>query len=609
MSTSTVSAAKSPVEGQAAQRPRAGLGRAAGRTGPARVVAAAQLGDAVWLALVSLADSAPGSRRLNIEKTERVAFTTGSIAERRAVAQAAARLRADSAVILVRGDKVLVRPIDAGIPVGIPDAQAAQTLGLLAEAEMPADFPSHRRAAGVLCLANRTPPSPTDAMSANSGGCTVMGWLGPADDLGLPVVSAWVPEPLALAGLARLASGADGARAIGLADGRTGVVTLLVDAGPAGVLARSRRDDPGEPDAAAPLTEFGDLVGVGLAPHLQLRSPPGPPNASALALAIDSPTGGLPSNLTPEAALVAGAAAAVLRADAIDRPLLAMTEHGPEQRRNPLYRAIEALSRPVWGFSAVAACVAGILLAPLAVNAGRVAILERHAAGLTDDGGALRAAADQTDFYGLLREHRWPVTALLADLAASAPAGLEIESLTLEHGKRVIVMGTTTSSDLPGSWRDTLNGSRVFEDARVTDNAGGRFQLNVAVKDALLAMGGRGSPSPVTVDRPVVTAGSGSGSTSGRDSARPGSSAGNTGRTNTGPAPATAPATPPKEPPSPISDAEIATLDRASAMKEWAARRAASQRTDLDQATRDRLAAEAAKAQQRMREAPQGGAK
>jgi hypothetical protein len=55
--------------------------------------------------------------------------------------------------------------------------------------------------------------------------------------------------------------------------------------------------------------EFGDLVGVGLAPGLQLRSAPG---ASALALAIDSPTGGLPSGLTPEAALVAGAAAVAL---------------------------------------------------------------------------------------------------------------------------------------------------------------------------------------------------------------------------------------------------------------------------------------------------------
>jgi hypothetical protein len=581
------------------------------------------VGEAVWLALVSQSESAPGSRRLVIEKTERVAFVTGSIAERRAVAQAAARLRADSAVVLVRGERVMVRPIDAGLPAGVSDAQAAQALGLLAEAEMPGDFPGHRRAAGVLCLGNRptpalapalaTPAPPATAATLTSpadvpaGGCTAMGWLGTADDLGLPLVAAWVPEPLALAGLARLASGADGARAIGLADSRSGVITLLVDAGPAGVLARSRRDEPGTTDVRAALAEFGDLLGVGVSPNLRLATD-GP---AGLSIEIDSPTGGLPAGLAPEAALAAGAAAALLRADPLDKPLLAMTEHGPEQRRNPLYRAIEGLSRPAWGITAAVVCVGVILLAPLGVNAARVAMLEKRAAGMTDDGGTLRAAADQTDFYGLLRERRWPVTALIADLAASAPAGLEIDSLSLEHGKRVIVMGTTTTSDLPGTWRDTLNGSRVFEDARVTDNAGGRFQLNVAVKDALLAMGGRGSPSPVTVDRPTVAAGS----PAARDAARPGGTSGSAtggGGRNTGPVSgggAGTPAAAAKEPPGPISDAEIATLDRASAMKEWAARRAASQRTDLDSATRDRLAAEAAKAQQRMREAPQGGAK
>ena len=227
---------------------------------------------------------------------------------------------------------------------------------------------------------------------------------------------------------------------------------------------------------------------------------------------------------------------------------------------------------------------------------------------------------------------------LLAEVTTTAPQGLLLESLTIEHGRRIGISGQFNEATQVGDYVDALGKAKVLEDVKnpTTESASQRFQISAAVSaNAVIALGGKARPpasttvsSGASTSAPAASSGTSStaaapagnagNNNNGNRNSRttPAATTGNRGNSNTGnrgtnttAAPSTAaggsggtaPASSaPKPPPDAISDAAINALDRSGTMKEWATRRGASQRPDLTEEVKARLTEEVAKLKARL---------
>lgn len=510
--------------------------------------------------------------------------------------------------------QVLVRMVKP--PDDVRDRAAlASAMELLAESELPSHLPWYRRAGGV--IAGDVPAA------------MVIGWHGPAatsvepDPLAAAlegVRQIWSTEAVALAWMLR-SGRRDGVRWLASLNRTAGAAVLALRADDR-VVMRSLRVPSTDAERwiagiNAALAELARAAGEGVtAPTLQTTELDG-------LVGSDLRPGGAESGAAIPAALVE----AFSTADPAVRALFNLHASEPRRSEGLATAAITWFSHPVRAAAVVAACIAALLLVPLGVAYARHSALQKQAAGIEGLDERLMQAEQRAAFYALLREKRWPMSKLVADIAMSAPEGVTLDLLEINQGEAISIRGVAKSNDLVSTFRENLEKTKVF-DGIATPNLGSspdgvQFQVQARVSptgavyrgnviddfaanplgkrmygDAWTGESGRsvdhadadGESRDRDEPRRETSRTSSSGSESRESGSRSGSSS------------APAPTIPP-----PLSDDDIAKLDATKAMLEFAKRKQAAGQPGLDASTKQRLLDESEKARQRMSEARKGG--
>lgn len=577
-------------------------------------VAAVQEGPSGGLAIL-IAEI--GGTSLNVVET--------ALADRKDAAELLRSKRVDLVIRLAPSSETVCKLVPVPEGSGTDRAALADALALMAESELPASLPWYRRAGGVVRV-------------GSAQAALLTGWTRPEspsqNDTLSTVPEVWAAE---IAALAALAAGVGGSPMVGLADQRTGTVALLA-AGVRKAVARvlrlaSDRDWSGAVHAA--WDETAAAAGVEGAPA---------PATDGLLLASNGGVrlGGATRDREwiDRFGLAMGAAMLYADGDAAVSALVALALREPRSRQPLAQRTIDWLSLPRHAAVVGAACLAVALLAPLASSKARHAVLASHAGSADALDSRLAEAERRVGFYKLLSDKRWPMTKLLAQIAGAAPVGVTLDAVELPQGETVTIRATAESSELVSTFRKNLSDTRVFTGVATptieTTADGVTFQLQARVVQnfALQATKPLDDFAAQTLAQRLYGESAGNNArydrdddrdtragdrrTTGRDAsrdtrrdepARP--SSGGSAPSRGGGDRAAAPAPAPASIPPPLSDEDIARMDRVTAMREWGVRRRASTQPGLDAETKARLTAEAEKARVRMQEAgeasPGGG--
>ncbi len=498
------------------------------------------------------------------------------------------------------GSGVLLRFAPAGstvtkltnVPSGTDEAVEA-AVRLLGEGELPAGIPEHRRAGGIVD-------------GAASRHVLLTGWLpGEAPkELIKGVDERWTTMP---AVLAALHSGGPGLSLHAASDG-----TIVVFAtGELGTRLRVLREERGDETAwRALLLETARSAArfAGVDAPAQLHPTMHIDAGVAASLSLRH---GIEGEEVRAAAPVIGA---LLLAST---PLASLRAVAPRDEAPVLLRGAKWLSRPTHAWLAGAACIVLATVAPLGLAHLRLVVLESKSRGI--DQSSEREIRRQAALYRQVSQSRWPMTKLLADIAAATPVGVVVDNLRLSKEQGLSVQGNADSIDHVNRLQQNLNRTGLFASVRierVESSANGvTFDLGAAVLQPYREVTGAEdfAAEPLAVrlygeaarHAPATTLSSGSdrGSSGLRGSApssrteRGGAVEGD--RRTVGPSEArSSPSTASSEVPPELSDDDIAKMDEATARSEWVRRRTYPQRNPaIDQATKDRLAEDARRLQ------------
>jgi Tfp pilus assembly protein PilN len=491
-------------------------------------------------------------------------------------------------------------------------AEALAALSLMAEAQLPETLPAFRRGYGLVPDVGRE--------GGRLGLLTA--WRAPVPDgPAVPVEfeTDWTTEAVSLAFLRGSEAGI-----AGRADEATGLVTL-VGAGSKGVVVRSlieRAEDGASLRARARALASEAAVAVGCAEPLMT---PG-----GLLLPAWRLSSGVIAGAPAEAewldrhGLALGAALAACAGEE-SRPLVSLRERAEVQRRTVWSVAAEVLGDRRRAALALAAAVALLLAGPWALAGIRLAVLGAKSEGLTERVKELDQAGRREAMYRQMESSRWPMTKLLADFSRAAPVGVTVEALSISPDQGLSVQGRADSQETLNTLLETLNATRVFTSARInrleSAVSGVAFQLTAGVSNPhgraaagedfasrplavrLYGEGATNTATPVALDRPVTTNG-GSRSVS----AAPPRPARDRPEPSTAPNPSIGGASAGDAVPPPLTDEQIAALDRRAAMTEMVRRRTYPQRNrDVDAAVRSRLEDEVRRIQEHIQRLNQQG--
>ncbi|MBL8760968.1 MAG: PilN domain-containing protein [Phycisphaerae bacterium] len=506
-----------------------------------------------------------------------------------------------------------------------PTAELLSALALLGEASLPESAPPHRRAGGVV------PDLSADAKR----GAIFTAWITPPpDEPDLPVEDETFIAAAAALAMLRAPSG------LAVLCDRAGV--SIVASGPDRLAARAIVEDPAN-HAAIALRVAETCRAVGASPasevidsHARLRLD------AASRAALASRVEGLVSEQRwlDQYAVAIGAALAALSTDPATRSLALLRDQPPAERRSAPERFVEWVSVPRHAIAAGLAAAALIFLAPLGIAAARSAVLKGKSANLQQVDAQRAALAKQAAMYQQLETTRWPMTKLLGDISAATPQGVIVEVLRLSPEQGMMMKGTADSQEVLGKLQSHLNQTGLFDklkiDRAVSGSSGVEFDISANVLNpttyvkpvedfaeqplAVRLYGEAARNAPIVAtdsgpsDRPRDTASNGAGNSSrdtnrdsGRDSARDSRSpaaadSSRSSRPSSGSGLPSLADVPPE-----LSDAQIAAMDRTTAMKEMVARRRASAVQGIDPGVKARLDTEVTKLQDRMKAASGGG--
>jgi hypothetical protein len=574
---------------------------------PQRLALLHEQGPAVRLLTLRAAPAAP----LGFTVDQAQSFPTADAA---ALVAALTKARPEAVVAVIPAASTVARGVEFAAPSGTP-SQIASALDLVAESQLGTTLDPHRRAAGFLPTAGGKPLT------------IVAGWTGEpgpvhATLLKLPALNmsvTWVPEPVALAALAT----ATGAPLALSAERSTGAV-LLVAAGAEKCVLRDLCEDGEDPEAwsqtlverATAAATLAGLTPPGSAAALGTAAPA----ATRLFTAEGSPVrptlGGAPTGTDAQAWLdhfgpALGAALAVTKRDPLSTPLLSLRPLAPIADRPAVLRVVDWFSKPSRGVAALLIALTLALTFPLGAAWARLQLLSDQSKDAGEDPATTRAAQQQAEFYKLLKDRRWPMTKLFSDLTGNIPQGITLESLRIEYDRKVEIGGTADSPQAAAEWRAALDKSRVFDEVRMPTNEASAFAMTARVAQPLIAMGAPDQPTQSALIVTPTPAAAAPPPPPPRNSPSPATAAGtatksdpagnnNTTATRRTPRSPAEKADPANDIPPPISDAEIAQLDKTSAMKEFASRKGAAGKA-TNPADKERLLEESRKAQEQFR--------
>lgn len=584
------------------------------------------------------------------ERGGRVSIVVGRLAED---GSAGPRIRLSSAEVFSvsetdriraflkdQGVALLIRVIPPGQGmsrvVQVPEGSGADRGGLLeamllsAETDLPVQLPWYRRTAGSI-----------RPFAGGPEAGLLLGWpprVGAEDSLasvadGLKQL--WTAEVAALAAVMRTSECAGPGVWAAALDAATGSISVIA-AGKEKVSVRSLRGE--NQDAAAWRDAVEQAVEDGAA-AVGLEAPDRVASAHAIATSgsLLVVVGGERRDAAwvEKHALAAGALTAFADPDPPTRSLFNLHLVEPRERVNPVKQVIMFLNSPTRAAVVALVCLTLLLLAPLAVAKARHDALRARVSQVKDIESRLSEGRQATALYGAMKENRWPMTKLLADIAASTPVGIQLDSLEISKGDSVVLRGTAEKVDLVTKLRENLTNTKVFESVN-TPNIGsssGTSQFQMQAKVAANGVFYAAKPADDFATNPLGKRiygpewtwedeedGPPSGSSSSNhpgvhadDLRRRLDRSGGSARSTPAPRPSSTPSSPgastgsaPKPAPAPLSDDAISKLKRSEAMMQWVTRQNAAKVKEYDQATRDRLAAEAVKCREQMERLKEG---
>ncbi len=517
------------------------------------------------------------------------------------------------------GSIVRVAPARATIArtATIPAAGADETasaLALLAEAQLPGSLPAHRRAAGLIA----------DGGTNGTRAVLLTAWQGASDAqdaLLKRVPELWTTE---IAALAFLRAG-NGPWAVH-ADPSSGAVSVLVtEAGR--TAARVLVEDASSParfrlSAARAVAETCAGVGAAAPPRES-----GPLVLDPRAVAhLRGTVGGMPEGREwlQEYGIALGAALAASSPDPLARGLASLSASPPARRLSHVHRGVTWLAKPRNAWATIAACIALLLLGPLAFAAARLAVLEARSAGLADQAKQRADERLRAAMYDQLRTSRWPMSKLLADVSAAAPVGVVANTILLSPEQGVSVQGTAQSPEQVNTFQANLNGTRLFSAVKVgrvsASSSGVDFELSATLSNPH----GKAAGAEDFAAKPLAVRRYGEGASNTAaprsDTPAPAARAPNrpARRVDVEEEPAERPASSresrrpepsgSKEPPERLTSEAIQAMSFGKASLEWASRkRFLSTNQALDAETKSRLQDEIAKLNERMNATRGGG--
>jgi Tfp pilus assembly protein PilN len=322
--------------------------------------------------------------------------------------------------------------------VGDPE-QTAAAMRLIAEAEFGGVAPPWRIAAGLI----DDPGASGPGGDAGEGLALLTAWRE-----GQPAPAEAHPGEVWTTEIAALAALRAGAGQLALAASRSSGVVSLLAAGPRATVARTVREANDTPDAwrtavLAAAEETCAQVGA--------EADTGDIDPQATLVWLDTTAGdalrgrvqglGAGQNWLNEYGVALGAALAAASDDAARAPLAQLRASAPAERRSAGDRVMELVATPKRAASVLIVAVLLIVLMPLLVAAGRVALLEsgaERAAGFEDERKAL---AREAALYEQLEQSRLPMTRLLADISGATPPHIVIDRLRLSRDQGLSLEG------------------------------------------------------------------------------------------------------------------------------------------------------------------------
>lgn len=510
--------------------------------------------------------------------------------------------RLDEVVQVVPASQVVCRLVDA--PLSGEQSQDMPALELLAETQLPESIPAHRRAAGVLGDAG-----PTSQVLLTA-------WPDRGEPIDAPAHHRWVAEPAALAMLC------DDGLAWHL-DRATGSICVVARSKGTACIRSTIGDtsDPAawEASARAPIEETARGAGLdALTGALDALHLPDGARASLMAR-VDGITD-RPAWLERYAMALGAALCAAAGPSTASLASLRATE---PRRKAPVHvRVATWVSKPSHAYITIAACVLLALLSPLALSSVRLAVLESKVSTLAQREDELQALRGRAALYRQLETSRWPMTKLLADIAGATPIGVTADSVRLNTRQGLHLEGSADSDGLIVAFQQQLADTRIFYNVQIdsTDSSlpgGVGFSLSADIRSPLTNVTPVEDFGELTLAERLY--GEGASNTAFKPGTQSGSS--RTTRRPTAPresldrerpeAPSRAGARPTvgdKPVPEPLSDEQIAAMDRMEALKEFAARRTYPQtNAGLDSATKARLEDEVRRLQEHVRSLQGGG--
>lgn len=552
--------------------------------------------------VVARAGSGAGPSAQSVQIVEARRFAA---ADKAGIAAMCERLRVSHIVRVAPADACTARA--ATVPASDMAGMLAAA-ALLAEGELPADIPAHRRAGGVLPV-QKTGVRPV----------LLTGWL--RDETHPRVTEktgeAWTTPMAALAALRGSAPVAVLARPAQNA-------ACILMTGDAGTSARVIIEDANETDAwrdaiSDAVMEASAASGV-LTPDLDLGAVLSIPGgfddlrSRALGARIDD-------SWLSDHAVALGAAMVGLDSPAGIAPLAALHAIAPKERVPAPVRFATWVSRPTIAWTVGAAAAVLLVAGPWALARQRAEVSAAKAAQLDDAKSQTKDLSLRAAMYEQLEASRLPMTKILADIAGATPVGVTIEDarITVEQG--VTLRGVATNRELVNEFEKNLGSTRVFRNIKQNRNeskvgGGAEFDLSAQIEPSQVHLPVKPKEDFAATNLAVRLHGPGASNTSmpvgaKREAPRTRSSSRSSGTSSDAVDTSRRPAaTASAEAPPAVTDAEIAAMDRTTAMRGFSTRRQFLQRNlGLDPTIKQRLEDEVTKLRDRMQKAAEGGGK
>ena len=411
--------------------------------------------------------------------------------DREGVKRVLAKHRVERLVRVLGAGQAIVRTVE--LPEGSLE-ELTEAVELIAEAQLPATLPPHRRSAGLSSL-----PSGGEGRLA-----LLTGWVGESPTTvldGDEQDESFVAQAVALAGLANVATRPpdEPAVIVGVEPGAVCVIASGVFGTRvrAGRVAGSYEDAIAEtlpPEIEPPRVDLSDSAGGGRGVFIDERT--------REALMRMAPTSGVDREWVRTHAAAAGAAIGLLTSGEHAARLYALLAEPPKIRLSPGERVALWLGEPKRAGVLLGLALLVLILGPLAINFARYSVLEKKLSAIRATVGDEESAAAQrlerdAIFLEGLRERRIPVTSLLAAIAESMPVGadtenplgVQAEEIRIDDGS-VLIEGRASDAQVVERFADRLKATGLFDEAvpqfstdRATDEV--EFTVNATLEDPL----------------------------------------------------------------------------------------------------------------------------